>query len=226
MVRGLDLVIFDCDGVLVDSEFVSIGHEVRALHLLGWPISMEEALDLFVGLSQKSANQIIEKQLGRPLPENWGDKLQAEVVSAFETELVPIPGIANCLDRLDLPRCVASSSRPERIRRSLEITGLLQRLDPHLFSSTMVERGKPFPDLFLLAARTLDAQPERCVVIEDSPAGVQAAVAAGMTALGFNGGRHASNERWRGRLIDAGASLVFSAMSGLPDILDELRPTR
>ena len=217
------LVIFDCDGVLVDSEFVSIGHEVRALHQLGWPLTMEEALDLFVGLSQKSANAIIEKQLGRKLPEDWGSKLQAEVVEAFATELVAIPGIAECLDRLTLPRCVASSSRPERIRRSLAITGLLGRLDPHLFSSSMVERGKPFPDLFLLAAKTLGHAPERCVVIEDSPAGIEAAAAAGMTPLGFNGGRHAANERWKQRLIDAGASLVVSDMERLPTILAELQ---
>jgi HAD superfamily hydrolase (TIGR01509 family) len=218
-----DLVIFDCDGVLVDSEFVSIGREVRALHQLGWPITMDEALELFVGLSQKSANEIIEKKLGRPLPEDWGHQLQAEVVEAFETELVAIPGIDHCLDRLTLPRCVASSSRPERIRRSLQITGLLSRLDPHLFSSTMVERGKPFPDLFLFAADTLGHVPGRCVVIEDSPAGVQAAVAAGMTPVGFSGGRHANNERWVQRLMAAGASTVLQDMHRLPDLLEELQ---
>jgi HAD superfamily hydrolase (TIGR01509 family) len=218
-----DLVIFDCDGVLVDSEFVSIAREVAALRLLGWPIEMDEALELFVGLSQKSANEIIETKIGRKLPENWGQTLQAEIVQAFETELVAIPGIAECLDRLTLPRCVASSSRPERIRRSLEITGLLPKLDPHLFSSTMVPRGKPFPDLFLLAASTLGHEPGRCVVIEDSPAGVQAAVAAGMTPLGFAGGRHASNERWMQRLRAAGAFAVFQDMRRLPDLLDELQ---
>lgn len=218
-----DLVIFDCDGVLVDSEFVSIGREVQALHLLGWPIGMDEALETFVGLSQKSANEIIEKKLGRPLPENWGRKLQDEVVEAFETELVAIPGIADCLDRLELPRCVASSSRPERIRRSLEITGLLSKLDPHLFSSSMVERGKPFPDLFLFAARTLGHAPERCVVIEDSPVGVQAAVAAGMTPLGFAGGRHANSDRWVQRLRTAGAATVFQDMHELPDLLADLQ---
>ncbi|WP_027136392.1 HAD-IA family hydrolase [Geminicoccus roseus] len=218
-----DLVIFDCDGVLVDSEFVSIGKEVAALHLLGWPITMDEALELFVGLSQKSANEIIEAKLGRPLPEGWGQKLQAEVVEAFETELVAIPGIDHCLDRLTLPRCVASSSRPERIRRSLEITGLLQRLDPHLFSSTMVARGKPFPDLFELAASTLGHAPGRCVVIEDSPAGVQAAVAAGMAPIGFCGGRHANSDRWAQRLVDAGAETVLRDMHRLPDLLDELQ---
>jgi HAD superfamily hydrolase (TIGR01509 family) len=218
-----DLVIFDCDGVLVDSEFVSIGREVQALHLLGWPITLDEALELFVGLSQKSANEIIEAKLGRPLPADWGHKLQAEVVEAFETELVAIPGIAQCLDRLTLPRCVASSSRPERIRRSLEITGLLPKLDPHLFSSTMVARGKPFPDLFLFAAATLNHAPERCVVIEDSPAGVQAAVAAGMTPIGFCGGRHANNERWMQRLRNAGTSTVLQDMHVLPDLLDELQ---
>ncbi|HEX2528244.1 MAG TPA: HAD family hydrolase [Geminicoccus sp.] len=221
-----DLVIFDCDGVLVDSEFVSIGKEVAALHLLGWPIGMDEALETFVGLSQKSANEIIERKLGRPLPENWGKTLQAEIVQAFETELVAIPGIADCLDRLTLPRCVASSSRPERIRRSLEITGLLPKLDPHLFSSTMVPRGKPFPDLFLHAASTLGHQPERCVVIEDSPAGVTAAVAAGMMPIGFVGGRHANNERWMERLRSAGAQSVLQDMHTLPDLLDELQQAR
>jgi len=218
-----DLVIFDCDGVLVDSEFVSIGREVKALHLLGWPIELDEALELFVGLSQKSANEIIERKLGRPLPEDWGKQLQAEVVEAFETELVAIPGIAECLDRLTLPRCVASSSLPARIRRSLEITGLLPKLDPHLFSSSMVARGKPAPDLFLHAAATLGHAPERCVVIEDSPAGVQAAVAAGMTPLGFTGGRHAGSERWKQRLRNAGAEIVFGEMLRLPDLLDELQ---
>jgi HAD superfamily hydrolase (TIGR01509 family) len=218
-----DLVIFDCDGVLVDSEFVSIGRAVEALHGLGWPITMDEALETFVGLSQKSANEIIEQKLGGPLPRNWGQILQAEIIQAFETELVAIPGIADCLDRLALPRCVASSSRPERIRRSLEITGLLPKLDPHLFSSTMVARGKPFPDLFLHAAATMGHAAERCVVIEDSPAGVKAAVAANMTPIGFAGGRHASNQRWMDRLSTAGALRVIRDMHTLPALLDELQ---
>ena len=222
---SFDLVVFDCDGVLVDSEIVSISHEMRALHDLGWQITLEDAFDRFVGLSQKSANEIIETEIGRKLPEGWGDALQHRVVEAFATELQPIAGIADTLDRLHLPRCVASSSRPERIRRSLTLVGIIDRFEPNIFSSTMVQRGKPYPDLFLYAAEKMGADPERCVVIEDSPAGVKAAVSAGMTPFGFTGGGHAGSARWAERLKDAGAALLFDDMSRLTTLIEEYRRT-
>lgn len=216
-------IVFDCDGVLVDSEPLSISHECRALNALGWPITYEECLLRFVGLSQASANAIIEKELGRPLPEGFGDGLQREIVAAFETELEAIPHVADAIDAIDLPRCVASSSQPFRIRKALSVTGLLERFEPRIYSASMVARGKPFPDLFLHAAAAIGVEPSACVVIEDSEAGLRAASAAGMIGLGFVGGGHARLPGYAERLRAAGAHEVVADMRDLPAVVARLR---
>ena len=132
----------------------------------------------------------IEREHGIPIPDDYETHVNALIDSHCETSLVATPGTPEALAALGVPVCVASSGIPKRIRTSLRIVGLLDRFAPHLFSATMVARGKPAPDLFLHAARSMGAAPARCLVVEDSAPGIQAAIAAGMTAIGFCGGRH------------------------------------
>ena len=221
--RGLriGLVVFDCDGVLVDSEVIACRVEAEVLTAIGFPHSFEDVRRDYVGLGAASVRRLIEERFGRALPEDFRARSLAAALAAFERELKPIPGIVDAIARLDGPRCVASSSDPARIRRSLELTGLLDAFDPHLFSATMVEHGKPAPDLFLHAAQSMGFPPSRCVVIEDSVPGVQAARAAGMTVLGFHGGSHCAPDH-PAKLENAGAHLLFADMHDLPTLLTRL----
>lgn len=212
-----DLAIFDCDGVLVDSEPVSNRVFTEALQAIGLSIGLDEASRTFTGLSMARCIEIVEERLGRPVPEGFVNRLQARTYEAFRAGLSPVEGVTRALDRIDLPVCVASSGEHEKIRLTLGLTGLLGRFEGRLFSATEVERGKPHPDLFLLAARSLGARPARCVVVEDSAPGVLAARAAGMTALGYAGGSD-------GRPLAAAGARVFHAMAELPDLLEEIGP--
>ncbi|MBL8700252.1 MAG: HAD family hydrolase [Alphaproteobacteria bacterium] len=213
-----DLVIFDCDGVLVDSETIACRLDAEIFTDLGFPLSFEDIRRDFVGVSASTMCRTIEERFARKLPEDMPQRLLAAALEAFETRLAPIPGIGDALASLDGPRCVASSSDPARIRRSLELTGLLHHFDPHLFSTKMVARGKPAPDIFLHAARTMGVEPDGCVVIEDSIPGVTAARAAGMTVFGFVGGDHCAPGH-DARLREIGADLVFDDMRALPALL-------
>ena len=154
------------------------------------------------------------------LPASFQEALRSRVLKAFELELEAVPGVGAVLDALAAPRCVASSSHPERIRRSLELTGLLGHFAPHLFSATMVEHGKPAPDLFLLAAARMRADPARCLVVEDSEVGVRAGKAAGMTVVGFAGAGHVRPDTHAARLEAAGADAVLTKMTKLAEMLD------
>ena len=142
------------------------------------------------GMSDPEMLEIIERERGRALPTSYAERVELLIEAEFRQSLAPIKGVAEALDSLTLPICVASSSSLEQIRQKLKITGLLECFNEHLFSATMVARGKPAPDLFLYAAQQLTTAPDRCLVIEDSPAGIDAALAAGMTAIGFSGGSH------------------------------------
>jgi HAD superfamily hydrolase (TIGR01509 family) len=213
-----DLVIFDCDGVLVDSELLSARIEIAELARVGIELSLEDCLERFVGISSTSMYRMIETEAARPLPDGFAERVHARTLELFARELRPIEGIAEALDALDGPRCVASSSAPERIRRSLAVTGLIGRLEPHVFSATMVASGKPAPDLFLLASTRMGVPPESCVVVEDSIAGVRAGKAAGMTVLGFTGGGHCRPGHDR-RLREAGADQVLDDMRALPELV-------
>lgn len=218
-IERFDLVIFDMDGVLVDSELISCRVTAAALQDVGIEIAAAELLERFLGTSSKAMLEEIAAEHDWPLPDRFQEALRARILAAFERELRPIPGVAAVLDALRGPRCVASSSHPERIRRSLEIAGLLNRLAPHLFSATMVCRGKPAPDLFLLAAARMRATPDRCLVIEDSEVGIRAAKAAGMTVFGFTGGTHVRPETHVPRLATAGADAVFADIAELGDLI-------
>ena len=219
---AIDLVIFDCDGVLVDSEVISCQAHADVLSQCGYPITADQVFDRFLGRSARQARLEIEAELGRSLPDDFNALLQDQLFQAFEADLQAIDGIAQALDGIDVPVCVASSGSHRRMGVSLGTTKLYQRFAPHIFSSSQVENGKPAPDLFLFAAAQMRAEPARCVVVEDSVAGVKGAVAAGMTVLGFCGGSHCRDDH-AATLQAAGASLTFDDMSQLPALLGRFR---
>ncbi|HET8997113.1 MAG TPA: HAD-IA family hydrolase [Acetobacteraceae bacterium] len=216
--QSTGLVIFDCDGVLVDSEVLACRIDAACLAEFGIPVTAEQVMDRYVGVSLAGMLADLEARFGRRLPAELADTLRRRTLAAFDAELTAIAGVDAVLASLALPRCVASSSEPARIRHSLTLTGLLQHFEPHVFSATQVANGKPAPDLFLFAAAAMGAGPESCRVIEDSLAGVQAARAAGMTVLGFTGGGHCRPGHAE-RLRAAGADAVFADMRELPALL-------
>ena len=209
---GFDLVLFDCDGVLVDSEHLSARSTAVVLREVG--VDMDEATVLrrFMGTSDKSMCTALAAEFGVTFPPDMQRRLDEAALELSARELRAIPGVADLVQGLALPYAVASSSTPERIRRSLELTGLWELLGRHVFSATMVERGKPAPDLFLHAAQRMGAAPARTVVIEDSTAGVAAGKAASMTVIGFTGGSHVDSAVHAAKLRDLGADVVVDAM--------------
>jgi len=215
------LVIFDCDGVLVDSEPIINRAHAEVLTACGYPITERVLVERFCGMSDPDMLEIIEREWGRALPASYAERVGFMIEAGFRQSLAPIEGVPEALDSLRLPICVASSSSLEQIRQKLEITGLLGRFGEHLFSATMVARGKPAPDLFLYAAQHLMTAPDRCLVIEDSPAGIDAALAAGMTAIGFAGGSHCGPEHGV-RLQRHGAALVIDHMLELATAIAKL----
>jgi HAD superfamily hydrolase (TIGR01509 family) len=218
-----ELVIFDCDGVLVDSEPLSISVLVQAMREAGVEIDEEGAYERFLGKSLATMISTLETEFNVFASQEFLDHIRNDLYTRFRNELQPIPGIAATIDALDMRRCVASSSQLERIRLSLSLTGLLDRLEPHIFSASMVTRGKPAPDLFLHAAREMGVAPERCIVVEDSPAGIMAARAAGMTVFAFTGGSHANSAHYRAELNRLSPEVVFDAM---PDLIHLVRKYR
>lgn len=214
------LVIFDCDGVLVDSEPIACRVMARELTALGYPLTAEDCLERFTGVSMKTVMARVEADWGQALPAGFEDRLREKDFEAFRAELEPVPGVEEMLADLDIPRCVASSGAPEKIRFTLTVTGLIDAFEPHLFSARMVAHGKPAPDLFLHAAERMATPPASCVVVEDSVAGIQAARSAGMRVLGFAGAGHAG-PGYAEMLAAAGADAVFTRMSDLPTLLAE-----
>jgi HAD superfamily hydrolase (TIGR01509 family) len=214
----IDLIIFDCDGVLVDSEVISCRAHADVLSRHGYPITSDEVFERFLGRSTRQANLEIETELGRKLPDNYHVELQDELFGNFERDLEAIRGIHDALDRITQRVCVASSGSHQRMRVSLGSTSLYERLAPNIFSASQVKNGKPAPDLFLFAANEMKVPPERCVVIEDSVAGITGARAAGMTVFGFCGGSHCG-PGYAEILRQAGADLTFDDMRQLPDLV-------
>jgi HAD superfamily hydrolase (TIGR01509 family) len=213
------LVIFDCDGVLVDSEPISVSVLVKAMNDLGVPISEAEVYGRFLGRSLTTVIDTMKNEYNVHPGQAFLDQIRTDLYARFRKELKPIEGIAATIDGIGIPCCVASSSQVERIRLSLTVTGLIDRL-PHIFSATMVKNGKPAPDLFLHAAREMNVEPANCVVIEDSPAGIEAAKAAGMTVFAFTGGSHANFAGYRAELDRLSPEAVFDAM---PDLIHLVR---
>lgn len=211
-------VIFDCDGVLVDTELLANRCFAAALNRIGLRWSVEETMRRLVGRSMKSCVAIIERETGQPLPADFLARLQADTFESFRTAPVqPVAGIVDVLDWLaeqGIAYCVASSGEIEKIRLTLGLTGLLPRFEGRLFSASMVPRGKPFPDLFLHAARGIGVDAGACTVIEDAVPGVEAGVAAGMRVFAYAGAAHAD----RAALTEAGG-VVFETMDDLPRLL-------
>ncbi|GGC86279.1 HAD family hydrolase [Undibacterium terreum] len=211
-----DLVAFDCDGVLVDSEPITIRVLADLLNELGWKISYEETMHTFVGRSVRDEVAIIEAQIGRPLPSDFlGEFIQRRDRGLHES-ITPIPGIADAIRHLQdnkIPFCVASGADRAKMHITLGRTGLLPHFDGKMFSGMEVARTKPAPDVYLLAAQTMGVAPARCVVIEDTATGVAAGVAAGMTVFGFAA---IADPRL---LLAAGATCVFNDMQSLPGLV-------
>jgi HAD superfamily hydrolase (TIGR01509 family) len=219
MIGGAALVIFDCDGVLVDSEPISLRLLLETLAAAGLEISPAEADALFLGRSLATTRETVAREFGITVTDAALEVMRQALYAAFRAELRPIPHIAEALDALPCPYCVASSSQPERIELSLTVTGLWPRFAGRAFSSTMVEKGKPAPDLFLFAAETLGYPPTACLVVEDSPAGILAAKAAGMKVVAFTGGSHAATESHRATVEALGPDAIVSDIRALPGLV-------
>lgn len=213
-----DLLIFDCDGVLIDSEHLAVRADVACLAEDGIAITEAEILSTYVGISVAGMVADLERRLGSRVAADFADRHHARLRTIFEAELKAMPGIGAVLDSWRGARCVASSSTPARLRHALGLVGLYDRFAPHIFSAVQVERGKPAPDLFLYAAARMGIEPRASVVVEDSLAGVEAGFAAGMQVIGFTGGSHCPPGH-AARLAERGATHVVSDMAGLLVVL-------
>lgn len=219
----LGLIIFDCDGVLVDSEPLSMRVLLQTIAAAGAEIDVAEGYEAFLGKSLATVCDQLRRDYGIDLDAAVLDRMRRHLYGAIRRELQPIPGIAAALTELSQPLCVASSSQLERIALSLEVTGLAPYFKGNLFSASMVARGKPAPDLFLHAAERMSVAPSNCIVVEDSPAGITAALEAGMDVFGFTGGSHARTEAHHGKLAALGPLVVFDDMHQLPALIQDLQ---
>ncbi len=216
MAGSKKLLIFDCDGVLVDSEVISIRVEVEELNRLGCEVSAQDYLDASLGRHEEDRIfKALADAHGVTLPADFLARTRAKLDECFARELRPIEGVEESLRLLPFPKCVASSSRLERLKQVLSMTGLDRYFNGNIFSASQVARGKPHPDLFLKAAQDMNTDPKDCLVIEDSPVGIQASLAAGMQAIGFTGGGHC-NAALAEKLRRAGCRNLFSDMRDLP----------
>ena len=221
----MTLLIYDCDGVLVDSEVLACEGLAELMTALGRPTTTTECVRAFVGRSRSDVLRRAGEMLGRPIPDALGAEVGAKLLARFRRDLKPVPGAAEAVAALPYRRCVASSSVPERLALSLEVTGLAPLFGPHVYSASQVANGKPAPDLFLFAAHSVGERPACTIVIEDSVLGIAAARAAGMASIGFAGGSHAS-EDLPAALAAAGADAVVTSMAALPAAIEQLAHTR
>ena len=215
MIKPIELVIFDCDGVLVDSERIAVRLQVELGAELGWPLTPDDVVDRFIGRSKESICERIAERLGEATAAHWWEQLVRRRRDAVDAGLEPVDGLPEALAGITLPVCVASSGSHEKMRHTLGVTGLHERFEGRIFSSSEVPRGKPAPDLFLHAARRMGVDPAACAVVEDSRPGVQAARAAGMRAFGYAGGLTPAE-----RLVGPG-TVVLHDMRELPGLLAE-----
>ena len=213
--KAFGLVIFDCDGVLVDSEIISCGTIARLLTEFGVPCDFPQALDRYLGRPAQAVIDGYQKAKGQPLPAEFMRKWRTQLFDAFDESLEAIPGVRKAIESLPVPICLASSSDAERIERCLRKTGLWDIFEGRAFNTGMVVNGKPAPDIFLYAAGAMRVHPADCLVIEDSPSGIKAAKTAGMTAWGFTGGRHYTVPEQTERLLAAGADRILTGMDML-----------
>lgn len=212
------MIIFDCDGVLVDSEIIANRIDAEMLSELGYPISTEESIKKFTGMNAATVRDIILQESGISLPEDLSDLTQKRILNAFENELQPL--MYEVLEHCSyILKCVASSSTRERVLKSLELTKQDHFFTQEsIFTSSQVKRGKPFPDLFLFAAQQMGISHKKCLVVEDSMAGIKAAQSAGIAVVGFLGGSHASFEWYQHNIQSLGVPIALNA----DDLIDML----
>lgn len=209
------LLIFDCDGVLVDSEILVCTAVSEELTRLGYPITPEDVVRRFAGRPEREILAEVADDWGQPVPAEYFTRMKTRVTHAFSNDLQAIAGTLEVLSRLRMPRCVASSSAPEKLEQGLRFVGLHRFFAPHIVSAQYVAKGKPAPDVFIYAAGSMTTAVQHCLVIEDSVPGVRAAVAAGMRVWGFTGGSHCAPEHGD-HLLAAGAERVLRHMTELP----------
>jgi HAD superfamily hydrolase (TIGR01509 family) len=218
-----DLIIYDCDGTLIDTETIYAEINLKAYHLLGlthW--TMDSYVDAMVGIPVAAGRKVLEADYGGPLPADFEAGIEREVHRRFTEELQSLPGVRNAVSLIEGPRCVASSTSLVPLKRNLATAGLIDLFDPHVFSASQVSRGKPHPDVFLFSAESMGARPDNCLVIEDSVPGVLAARAAGMPVIGFTGVAH-DRSRISARLKEAGAMAVIDHMAEWPAMVKAVR---
>ncbi|MCR9137860.1 MAG: HAD family hydrolase [Alphaproteobacteria bacterium] len=221
----LELVIFDCDGVLIDSEIISATILVEQINALGLNVDFQYVQQNFLGRSFPRVVNLIREQFGVHLPPDFEDNYRSELLRNFETGLVAMPGIEPAIEGLAVAHCVATSSSPKRVRRSLELAGLIDHFQNRVFTASQVANGKPAPDLFLHAAEQMGVAPANCLVVEDSISGLDAAHAAGMTVWHFTGGSHLAG--MAGDIPDRFSGLVtFDNWSDFLDMAPELKRKR
>jgi len=208
-----ELLILDCDGVVVDSERITTRVLFEMLGELGVSIELADLELKFTGHTFARTVELVAELLAAPLPRDFAAEYRDRTFAAMEAELKPVPGIERALDQIKVPYCIASNGPHAKMRKTLGLTSLLSRFEGRLFSSADVARGKPYPDLYLFAARHFGIRPSACLVVEDSASGVVAALAAGMRVYGFSGSTPDA------RLLEAGAHKTFRRMYELPSLV-------
>jgi HAD superfamily hydrolase (TIGR01509 family) len=216
--KSAKLIIFDCDGVLIDSEIVVCRLVGEAFTHLGHPLTLDEVIRRFAGRPEPEMIAEIERDWGRPVPPEYFVEIRKSIAHAYATELRAVRGVAEVLERIRIPICVASSSYPEKLKLGLETVGLYRRFAPNLISATFVAHGKPAPDVFIYAAGWMRTPIPDCIAIEDSIPGVRSARAAGLRVFGFTGGSHCPPEHGD-RLLEAGAERVIREIHELEALL-------
>jgi HAD superfamily hydrolase (TIGR01509 family) len=216
------LLIFDCDGVLVDSEPISISLMVKYCSKSGLRIGHADAYECFLGKPVADAHEIVNARFGVDMPPIDLHMFQMEIMKAFRAELKPVFGITNALSKISLKKCVASSSNMARIKECLALTRLSRFFEPNLFSTDLVKRGKPHPDVFLYAADMMHTPAVDAIVVEDSPAGIHAAKSAGMKTIAFTGGSHGKIVDLKTKLAHLSPDILINDMADLLDAVSEL----
>lgn len=215
-------IIYDCDGTLIDSEHIAGSVCAEALTRIGVPMTMRAFNARFNGVPAKAAWETLRAEIPFDLPPGFNDAINAEIYRRYETELSVVPGVEDVVNAIEAPRAVASSTGLVRLKKNLEFTGLAPLFGEHIYSASQVARGKPAPDVFLFAASQIGVDPAHALVIEDSVAGVVAALRAGMRVIGFTGACHGA-EDIGDRLAAAGAFSVIADLRELPRLVAELR---
>lgn len=219
---SIDLIIFDCDGVLVDSEPLAMRVLIAAIAAQGIAIPPVDAFRNYLGRSLASISASLHETHGMPLSDAALTSMRSDLYALYRKELRASPGLVKALQTITIPVCVASSSQLERIHLSLDLTGLTAFFEPNIFSASMVSNGKPAPDLFIYTAGRMNTSPRHCLVIEDSPAGITAAKAAGMSVFAYTGGSHIAPSGLRKTIQSLGADRTFDDMQTLPDLIGSL----